>query len=89
MADSIPSLRRKLDEANARIADLEAKEPEAIEVDVIREVVREVEVEVERVVYIDRPLEVHVPVYVDRPELIDTIRNLQEQLCQFTSQSDS
>lgn len=87
MADSIPSLRRKLDEANARIADLEAKEPETVEV--IREVVREVEVEVERVVYVDRPLEVHVPVYVDRPELIDTIRNLQEQLCQFTSQSDS
>lgn len=62
MADSIPSLRRRLAEAQAEIAALRSREP-AVEV---REVVREVPVEVIR--YVDRFKEVTVEVdrYVDR-----------------------
>lgn len=56
MADSIPSLRRKLAEAQAEIAALRSREP-AVEV---REVVREVPVEVIR--YVDRFKEVPVDV---------------------------
>lgn len=76
MADSIPKLRRLLNEAHERIRELEAS---AGVVEVV-DVVKRVEIEVpgpERVVY------------VENPELIETIRSLQDQICQFTSQSDS
>ena len=98
MADSIPSLRRRLAEAQAEIAALRSREP-AVEV---REVVREVPVEVIR--YVDRfkevPVEVErvrygrveIPVvhYVTDPANEATIRELQEALrqCQ-SSQSGS
>lgn len=68
-----------------------------------RDVIKEVEVPVE--VLVDNPVIVEVPipqyppsverveilreVYVDNPSHIETIRALQEKLCQFTSQSDS
>lgn len=69
MADSIPSLRRKLDEANAeidRLKDVVSNRPVKV---VDRVVEREVPVEV--VVYKDRVVEVEVPgperiEYVDR-----------------------
>lgn len=73
MADSIPSLREKVAELQQRIAELEAREP----------------VDVERVVYVDRPSDpvtIEVPVYIENPEYEQTIRTLQEKLCQFTSQ---
>lgn len=87
MADSIPKLRRLLNEANERIRELEAMPP----------------VEVEKVVYRDVPVTVPGPVvntprevvtiervvYQDNPDHIETIRKLQEKLCQYTSQLDS
>lgn len=95
--DSIPSLRRRLAEAQAEIAELRERGP----VEVVREVVREVPVEVVR--HVDRfkevPVEVErvryervevpVTVYVTDPTLEATIRELQEALleCQ-SSQSD-
>lgn len=86
MADSIPSLRRRLAEAQAEIAALRAREP-AVEV---REVVRYVDrpVEVERVRY--ERVEVPVVHYVTDPAQEATIRELQEALreCQ-SSQSGS
>lgn len=75
MADSIPSLRRKLAEAHARNADLELRKPEVIER----------VVEVERLV----PHIVERIVYHDNPDHIETIRKLQEQLCLYISQPDS
>ena|SRR5690606_35191100 len=100
MADSIPSLRRKLAEANLRIAELEAVQPVAQE-----PVVNRVEVPVDRIRVVTQPVEVQGPerivvvkeyvdvptvkeVYVTDPILEETIRNLQEQL-RCISQSDS
>lgn len=90
MADSIPSLRRKLAEANARIQELESRKPEVVE--------RVVEVKGANV-YVEVPgptrfvpVEVQGPereVYCDNPDHIETIRKLQEQLWQFTSVWDS
>lgn len=90
MADSIPSLRRKLAEANARIQELEARKPEVVEriVEVKSPVVR---VEVPgptRFVPVEVPGPERV-VYHDNPDHIETIRKLQEQLWQFTSVWDS
>ena len=85
MADSIPSLRRKLAEANARIAELEARVPATLVQEVVRYVDKPVEVERTRYEYIDR---VQIE-YVTDPTLEATIRQLQEDLraCQ-SSQLD-
>ena len=85
MADSIPSLRRRLAEANARVAELEARVPATVVQEVVRYVDKPVEVERVRYEYIDR---VHVE-YVTDPALEATIRQLQEDLraCQ-SSQLD-
>ena len=85
MADSIPSLRRKLAEANARIAELEARVPAAVVQEVVRYVDKLIEVERVRYEYIDR---VQIE-YVTDPTLEATIRQLQEDLraCQ-SSQLD-
>ena len=85
MADSIPSLRRKLAEANARIAELEARGQEVRVQEVVRYVDKPVEVERVRYEYIDR---VQIQ-YVTDPTLEATIRQLQEDLraCQ-SSQLD-
>ena len=83
--DSIPELRRLLAVAHERIRELEAREPEVVEVD------RIVTVQVEgperivdrvKVVQVEGPERV---VYIENPELERTIRDLQERLCQFTS----
>lgn len=89
MADSIPSLRRKLAEAHSRIQELEARKPEVVErvVEVKGPVVR---VEVPgptRFVSIEVPGPERV-VYCDNPDHVETIRKLQEQLWQFTSALD-
>lgn len=83
--DSIPSLRRKLAEANARIAELEARGQELRVQEVVRYVDKPVEVERVRYEYIDR---VQIE-YVTDPALEATIRQLQEDLraCQ-SSQLD-
>ena len=87
--DSIPELRRLLAVAHERIRELEAREPEVVEVD------RIVTVQVEgperivdrvKVVQVEGPERV---VYIENPDLERTIRDLQERLCQFTSASDS
>lgn len=85
MADSIPSLRRKLAEAHARIAELEARGQEVRVQDVVRYVDKPVEVERVRYEYIDRVEKE----YVTDPALEATIRQLQEDLraCQ-SSQLD-
>ena len=85
MADSIPSLRRKLAEANARIAELEGRGQEVRVQEVVRYVDKPVEVERVRYEYIDR---VQIE-YVTDPKLEATIRQLQEDLraCQ-SSQLD-
>lgn len=103
MADSIPSLRRKLAEAHSRIQELEARKPEVVErvVEVKGPVVRVevpgptrfVNVEVpgpERVVEVERlfPYPVETIIYYDNPDHVETIRKLQEQLWQFTSALD-
>lgn len=85
MADSIPSLRRKLDEANAEIARLRgaAVAPAVVYVDR----------PVDRIVEVDRPVvkretverEVVRTEYIDNPELIQTIRVLQERLAKCQS----
>lgn len=83
--DSIPSLRRKLAEDNARIAELEARGQEVRVQEVVRYVDKPVEVERVRYEYIDR---VQIE-YVTDPTLEATIRQLQEDLraCQ-SSQLD-
>lgn len=63
MADSIPSLRRRLGEVMKRIAELEARGP--------------VVVEVEGPPVVER-VEVVREVFVDNPEHIKTIEVLQE-----------
>ena len=85
MADSIPSLRRKLAEANARIAELEARGQEVRVQEVVRYVDKPVELERVRYEYIDRVQ----TEYVTDPTLEATIRQLQEDLraCQ-SSQLD-
>lgn len=85
MAESIPSLRRKLAEANARIQELEARGQEVRVQEVVRYVDKPVEVERTRYEYIDR---VQIE-YVTDPTLEATIRQLQEDLraCQ-SSQLD-
>ena len=83
--DSIPSLRRKLAEANARIQELEARVPAKVVQEVVRYVDKPVEVERTRYEYIDRVQ----TEYVTDPTLEATIRQLQEDLraCQ-SSQLD-
>lgn len=80
MADSIPSLRRKLAEAHARIAELEADPTEVVR-DVVRYIDRQVEVDKVRYEYIDRVEHI----YVTDPALEATIRQLQEELIQCRS----
>lgn len=81
MADSIPSLRRKLAEANARIAELEARGPGEVErvvirevpVEVVREVIRTVELQPEKETVI-KVVEVEVPFETVRYEYIDRVQ---------------
>lgn len=91
MADSIPSLRRKLEEALAGRDELRAKLAEkpaevVVEkrVEVPVEVVRWKTREVEKVVPVHVVRRVEVPVervvHVTDPALEDTIRKLQERL---------
>ena len=102
--DSIPELRRLLAVAHERIRELEAREPEVVEVDRIVTVqvegperivdrVKVVQVEgPERIVDRVKVVQVEGPervVYIENPDLERTIRDLQERLCQFTSASDS
>lgn len=89
MADSIPSLRRKLNEANERNRHLESQL--GIVTERVVEVVKEVERRVEVPVYINNIRErvVEKIVYHDNPDHLETIRKLQEQLWQYTSVSDS
>lgn len=91
MADSIPSLRRKLNEALAEIDRLRRQlavkpEPEVRKecVYVDREVPGPCRTEY---IYVDKP----VIEYVDNPEHIRMIEELQGRLraCQAISQSDS
>lgn len=90
MADSIPSLRRKLVEAQAEISRLQKMQPEEKTVYVKGETkIVEVPIDVVRTeyqtVYVDRE------VYVDNPEHLRTIEVLQEKLAEWQniSQSDS
>lgn len=70
MALNAPKLLKLLQEAQAKIAELEARGP----------------VVVERVVEVAGPERVvERVVYQDNPDHIKTIRALQEKLCQFTS----
>lgn len=89
MTDSIPSLRRKLNEANARNRELESRGADVVER--VVEVVREVERRVEVPVYINRVKELVTErvVYHDNPDHLETIKKLQEQLWLLSSQSDS
>lgn len=72
--DSIPELRRLLSEAQARISELEAREPATVEV--------------ERVITVQVPGPERV-VYIENPELVRTVRDLQERMCPYTSELDS
>ena len=72
MADSIPSLRRQVNELRAEIRELKARPVEVVE----------------KVKYRDREVVREKPVYQDNPDHIATIRKLQEKLCQYTSQLD-
>ncbi len=90
MADSIPSLRRKLAEAQAEIYRLQQMQPEEKTVYVKGDTkIVEVPIDVVRTeyqtVYVDRE------VYVDNPEHLRTIEVLQEKLAEWQniSQSDS
>lgn len=80
MADSIPSLRRKLAEASAEIARLKSvadagerivyvDRPRVVEVEVERLVAKEVVKEVEVIKYVDKPYPVEFEVikHVDKP----------------------
>ena len=100
LADSVPKLRRLLNEARERIRQLESM-PKPDPIVEIREVVREVpgpERVVEKLVpFVEkvaaypetvRRVEVEKVVYVDNPEHIMTIKILQDRLCQYTSASD-
>lgn len=68
--DNIPELRRLLALAHERIRELESREPEVVEV--------------ERIVTVNVEGPERI-VYIENPDLIDTIRELQEQLCRYTS----
>lgn len=70
MADSIPSLRRLVNELRAEIRELKSRPAE---------IVTSVE-------YRDLEVVREKPVYQDNPDHIATIRKLQEKLCQYTSQ---
>lgn len=72
--DDVAELRRLLGEAHERIRELEQRGPEVVEVERVETVV------------IEGPERI---VYIENPELIDTIRELQERLWQYTSVSDS
>lgn len=85
MADSIPKLRRLLNEANEKIRELESRGPVEIEKIVYRDV--PVDRVVDRVVTGPREVvTVERVVYRDNPDHIETIKRLQEKLCQYTSQ---
>lgn len=90
MADSIPSLRRQLGEANSRISELELASTVPSIVEIVEYVDRVVEVEkvIETVKY--ETIERVVVEYVDNPEHIRMIEELQGALreWQSTSQSD-
>ena len=81
MADSIPSLRRKLQEAQTKIAELEARGPVEVEriitrevpVEVVREIVRTVELQPEKETVI-KVVEVEVPFETVRYEYIDRVQ---------------
>lgn len=56
MADSIPSLRRKNKELAERIAELEARISERVEVPVVTPVYYTKEIPVDKIVYVDNPV---------------------------------
>lgn len=102
MADSIPKLRRLLNEAQERIADLEAQGYGQV---IERFVDRVVEVEVpgpervvEKLVAFKEPVAWYPPSvervevvrveYVDNPELIATIEQLQERIRELQGVDD-
>ena len=76
MADSIPSLRRKLAEANLRISQLESRSALVQVQEVVKYIDRPVYVDRVRHEYIDR----ETKVYVTDPEQEAMIRRLQEEL---------
>ena len=84
MADSIPSLRAMVNKLSAEIRELKAAKSEVVTVEKV--VIKEVPVIQERVITETVKVIVEKPVYQDNPEHINTIRALQEKLCQFTSQ---
>lgn len=101
MADSIPSLKRKLNKALERILELESKPTRVIEkvIEIEKEVVKEVEgpvrfVEIIREVEIPvyhtkvRTLEVERVVYHDNPEHIESIRKLQDRISTMSLSSN-
>lgn len=88
MADSIPSLRRLVNELSAKLREAESKPLVVVQGDPVIQYVEKI---VEKIVTV-KELVPSPPivklVYVDNPDHIDTIRKLQEKICQFTSQSD-
>lgn len=72
--DSVPELRRLLNEAHERIRELEERGPDVVEVERVE------------VVQVEGPERI---VYIENPELERTIRELQERLWPYISASDS
>lgn len=69
MADSIPSLRKKLDAANAEIARLQSGQSAPAE----------------KTIYQERIIEVPTVMYVTDPDLISANKILKERVCQLES----
>ena len=99
MADSIPSLRRLVNELQVKIRELESRPPVVVEKIVHalgperiveKVVLKEVpgpERIVERVILKEHPATVtERVVYIDNPDHIEMIKTLQGKLCQSISQ---
>lgn len=103
MADSIPKLRRLLNEAQEEIRELKARAAEVVErvveVERIVEVERVVEVPVEVPVPFEVPVAMYPPsvqmietdriVYVESPELIETVRRLQARVIDLSDPEEA
>lgn len=84
MADSIPSLRRLVNELQVKIRELESRPPVVVE-----KIVHALGPEriVERVILKEQPATVtERVVYIDNPDHIEMIKTLQGKLCQSISQ---
>lgn len=68
--------------------EVEVLVPFEVEKVVYRDVIKEVEVKVPQYPPSVQRIETERIVYQDNPDHIETIRRLQERLCQYTSQSD-